>query len=60
MEKYFLMSREEFLLKIQYIESEWQFDYGFSAIDGSDLLINYYPGGVQVMKQYHNLKAFTR
>ena len=45
-------SEEEFLLKVQEMESEWQFEYAFSAIDGSHLPIKCPPGGAQAMKQY--------
>ena len=38
------------------IESEWQFPFVFSAIDGSHLLMKCPPGGPKAMKQYHNFK----
>ena len=35
LEKHFPKSKKEFLVKMQEMESEWQFEYAFSAIDGS-------------------------
>ena len=35
LEKHSPKSKEEFLVKMQEMESEWQFEYAFSAIDGS-------------------------
>ena len=40
------------------MDTEWQFPYAFSAIDGSHLPIKCPPGGGEAMKQYHNLKNF--
>ena len=57
-EKHFPKSKEDFLVKMQEMESEWQFEYAFSAIDGSHLPIKCPPGLAQAMKQYHNFKNF--
>ena len=40
------------------MESEWQFTFAFSAIDGSHLPMKCPPGGPEIMKQYHNFKNF--
>ena len=40
------------------MDSEWQFPFAFSAIDGSHLPTKCPPGGPQAMKQYHNFKNF--
>ena len=40
------------------MESEWQFPFAFSAIDGSHLPMKCPPGGPEIMKQYHNFKNF--
>ena len=40
------------------MNSEWQFCYAFSAIDGSHVPIKCPPGGAESMKQYHNFKNF--
>ena len=40
------------------MDSEWQFPFTFSAIDGSHLLMKCPPGGPEAMKQYHNFKNF--
>ena len=57
-EKYFPKSKEEFLVKMQEMESQWQFEYAFSAIDCSHLPIKRPPGGAQAIKEYHNFKNF--
>ena len=43
---------------MQDMESEWQFEYTFKAVDGSHLPIKCPLGGEQAMKQYHNFKNF--
>ena len=43
---------------MQEMKSEWQFEYAFSAIDGSHVPIKCLPGGAQAMKQYRNFKIF--
>ena len=40
------------------MDSEWQFPFAFSAIDGSHLPMKCPPGGPEAMKQYHNFKNF--
>ena len=40
------------------MDSEWQFSFAFSAIDGSHLPMKCLPGGPEAMKQYHNFKNF--
>ena len=40
------------------MESEWQFPFVFSAIDGSHLPIKCPKGGSEAMKQYYNFKNF--
>ena len=57
-EKHFPRSKEKILLKMQEMESEWQFEYALSAIDGSHVPIKYPPGGAQAMKQYHKFNNF--
>ena len=57
-EKYFAKSEEEFLEKMREMESEWQFEYALSAIDGSHLPAKCPPVGAQAIKQYHNFKSF--
>ena len=56
-EKHFPKSKEEFLVKMQEMESEWQFEYAFSAIDNSHLPIKCPPGGAEAMKHYQNFKT---
>ena len=40
------------------MDSEWQFPFTFSAIDGPRLPMKCPPGGPEAMKQYHNFKNF--
>ena len=42
--------KEEFLVKMQEMESEWWFEYAFLAIDGSHFPIKCPLGGAQAMK----------
>ena len=56
--KYFPKSTEEFRQCMIDMETEWQFRFAFSAIDGSHLPIRCPPGGLESMKQYHNFKNF--
>ena len=45
---------------MQEMESEWQFECAFSAIDGWHVPIKCLPGGAQAMKQYRNFRTFTQ
>ena len=38
------------------LNSEWQFPFAFSAIDGSHKYMKWPLGGPKAMKQYHNFK----
>ena len=40
------------------MDSEWQFPFAFSAIDGSHLPMKSPPGAPKAMKQYQNFKNF--
>ena len=40
------------------VDSEWQFPFAFSAIDGSHLPMKCPPGCPKAMKQYYNFKNF--
>ena len=57
-EKLFPNTEKEFNDSLREMESECQFKYSFSAIDGSHLPIKCPPGGGEAMKQYHNFKNF--
>ena len=55
---YFPKNTEEFRQCMINMETEWQFRFAFSAIDGSHLPIKCPNGGPESMKQYHNFKNF--
>ena len=55
-EKHFPKTEEEFKGNLKEMDSEWQFPYGFCAIDGFHLPIKCPPGAGEAMKQYHNFK----
>ena len=40
------------------VDSEWQFPFAFSAIDGSHIVMKCPPGCPKAMKQYYNFKNF--
>ena len=55
---HFRKNAEEFRQSMIDMETEWQFRFVFSAIDGSYLPLRCPPGGLESMKQYHNFKNF--
>ena len=56
--EHFPNNQECFNAACDVMNSEWQFCYAFSAIDGSHVPIKCPPGGAESMKQYHNFKNF--
>ena len=54
----FPKSEEDFYQAMAYMESEWQFKFAISAIDGSRLPFNCPAGDLESMKQYQNFKNF--
>ena len=48
----------DFSNMIGVVDSEWQFPFAFSAIDGSHLPMKCPPGCPKAMKQYYNFKNF--
>ena len=56
--KLFPKNQGDFSNMMGEVDSEWQFLFTFSAIDGSHLSMKYPPGGSEAMKQYHNFKHF--
>ena len=57
-EKRFPNTVEEFKTAMVDMESEWQFPFVFSAIDGSHLPIKCPKEGSEAMKQYYSCKNF--
>ena len=56
--KHFPSSEADIRDAMTQFEQEWQFQYAFSAIDGSHLPIKCPKGGAQAMKAYFNFKGF--
>ena len=57
-EKLFANTMEKFKTAMVDMESEWQFPFAFSAIDGPYLPFKCSRGGSEAMKQYYNFKKF--
>lgn len=55
---HFPSTREDCIKSATDMESQWQFPYAFSAVDGCHLPIKCPPGGKESNKEYHNFKEF--
>ncbi|XP_066930476.1 uncharacterized protein [Clytia hemisphaerica] len=56
--RFFPKSPQNFEDAMIAMDTEWQFQYAFCAIDGSHIPIKCPPGGAEAMKEYYNFKGF--
>ena len=55
---YFPDTTDDYLQCVNAMNEEWQFPYGFAAIDGSHVRLKCPNGGEQMRKSYFNFKSF--
>ena len=58
MTKYFPVTESDFENALDEMNTEWQFPFAFSALDGTHLPIKCPDGGQLAMKSYYNFKGF--